>query len=76
MIEEWMRMLLDRNGISSESELTRKMIEEELSEVEGTIANEDIWAVGSNEDDEVMHVENSEHLRDYADYLGNLLLTL
>ena len=50
------------------------MLEAEIGDTEGTIENEKLWAKGSaNEDEEQMHLENMETLKEYKNVLTQAL---
>lgn len=61
---------MSQNGI----EYMETMLEKEIADNNGTIANENIWMIGSATEEQVfMHEQNIEELTEYGEYLQYLL---
>ena len=46
-------------------------IDAEIDDIEGTIANERLWQIGSSTKEEIeMHQDNIEELKEYLDWLN------
>lgn len=54
----------------NQKEWLLKMFEKEIEEIEDTISNERLWALGSNDaTDQQCHINNIKELKDYIEIL-------
>ena len=70
--EFWIEELLRCNSVSTISELTTPMINDEIEETRGSIKNEKIWELGADHRQSVYHRQNIDAMNDYIDFLENL----
>ena len=73
IINEWVKMLLESNGVAEIKELTAEMIDEEVDNTLCTARNEHLWALGApTSEASEMHKDNEETLKEYAEILRQL----
>ena len=69
-----LEILLERAGVTDVACIPMEMISEELEELKATIANEELWALGSrNREEEVMHLGNLAGLKRDMEELTSIL---
>ena len=73
-IFDWMTMLLEKNGLNDERELTAEMIAEEIDEIQAAIKNEELCALGSpTPEAHMLHAGNIGMMGAYIKHLQSMV---